>query len=45
MNVKIILELVINAQTSLVDLSVGAMMATTTHQLQELAMVSQNLHF
>ena len=40
MSVKMIEGLVINVQTLLVDLSVDAMMATITHQLQEPVMVS-----
>ena len=36
-------KLVISAQTSMVDLSVDAMMAITTHQPQEPAMVSPGL--
>ena len=39
------IELVINAPTLLVDLSVDAMMATTTLQPQNPAMVSLNLNF
>ena len=42
MSAKMIQELVIIAQTLLVDLTVDATMATTIHQLHKHAMVSLN---